>query len=53
MDQFLLRNGLDSIEVLHNSCICAEGFRLCGTRGWLFEMGSPTTRRFWPGKQAA
>lgn len=41
MDQFLLRNGLDSIEVLHNSCICAEGFRLCGTRGWLFENGQP------------
>ena len=41
MDQFLLRNGLDSIELLHNSCICAEGFRLCGTRGWLFENGQP------------
>ena len=41
MDHFLLQNGLDSIEMLHNSCICAEGFRLCGTRGWLFENGQP------------
>ena len=37
----MLQNGLDSIEMLHNSCICAEGFRLCGTRGWLFENGQP------------
>ena len=37
MDHFLLQNGLDSIEMLHNSCICAEGFRLCGTRGWPFD----------------
>ena len=41
MDQFLQQNGLDDIEVLHNSCVCAEGFCLCGTRGWLFENGQP------------
>ncbi len=41
MEQFLEQNGLESITFLHNSCICAEGFRLCGTRGWLFENGQP------------
>jgi len=41
LDQFLLANGLDTIEFLHNNCICAEGFRICGTRGWLFENGQP------------
>ncbi len=41
MEQYLHQNGLDRIAFLHNNCICAEGFRLCGTRGWLFENGQP------------
>lgn len=41
MEQFLLENGLETIQFLHNSCVCAEGFRICGTRGWLFENGQP------------
>ena len=39
LEQFIQRNGLESVSFLHNSCVCAEGFRLCGTRGWLFENG--------------
>jgi predicted phosphohydrolase len=35
MDSFFETNGLSTLRILHNSCVCAEGHALCGTRGWM------------------
>ena len=37
MNAFFAQNGLDSLCLLHNNCICWENTALCGTRGWFFE----------------
>ena len=34
-------NGIDRIELLHNNSLLAEGFAICGTRGWFTEGNSP------------
>lgn len=34
-------NGLDSLSILHNNAYLAEGFRICGTRGWFTESAAP------------
>lgn len=36
---FFLENGLNTLEILHNNSIAAEGLAICGSRGWLFETG--------------
>ncbi|MEG1848952.1 MAG: metallophosphoesterase [Oscillospiraceae bacterium] len=41
MESFFEQNGLNSLRILHNSCVCAEGLALCGTRGWMLEDGAP------------
>jgi len=30
-------NGLSSLRLLHNNAFAAEGFALCGSRGWFFD----------------
>jgi len=34
---FFERNGIDSIEILHNNCHFYGGAAICGTRGWFYE----------------
>ena len=37
MRKFFRENGLDTIEIIHNSCALYGETALCGTRGWFFE----------------
>ncbi len=37
MDRFLQKNGFDSLTILHNSSIQAEGVWICGSRSWMFD----------------
>ena len=37
MERFFKENGLDTIEIIHNSCAFYGDTALCGTRGWFFE----------------
>ena len=37
MKSFLVRNGIENIEILHNNCFFYDGIAICGTRGWLAE----------------
>lgn len=39
MERFFSEHCLDTLAILHNNCIAAEGAILCGTRGWMFEKG--------------
>ncbi|MEG0839434.1 MAG: metallophosphoesterase [Hydrogenoanaerobacterium sp.] len=45
MEAFFAENGLDTLHILHNSAVKAEGLVLCGTRGWLFEKGAPHDKK--------
>lgn len=45
METFFRDNGINSIRILHNNCICAEGVCLCGTRGWIFDGSEPADRK--------
>ena len=37
MRSFFDRNGIKSIEILHNNSFAYNGSAICGTRGWLYE----------------
>ena len=41
MQQFFADNGFESLHILHNNSYSVEGYALCGTRGWLFDVGEP------------
>jgi len=41
MRAFFEENGLDTLRILHNNAYEADGFSLCGSRGWIFENGQP------------
>ena len=41
MERFLQENGFDSLHILHNNSILAEGLAVCGTRSWMFDVGEP------------
>lgn len=34
---FFEKNGIDSIEILHNNCLFYGDAAVCGTRGWFYE----------------
>ena len=40
IETFLAEKGFDSIGVIHNSAVLANGMALCGTRGWLYNAES-------------
>lgn len=40
MDRFFKENDWDDFLILQNNCISAEGFAICGTRGWNVDDGS-------------
>lgn len=39
MERFLQENGFDSLHILHNNSILADGLAVCGTRSWMFDVG--------------
>ncbi len=41
MDAFLQENHLDSISILFNNAYLADGYAVCGTRGWFLENDTP------------
>ena len=41
MNRFLEVNGFDTLQILHNTAIQAEGVFLCGTRGWMSDVQGP------------
>lgn len=41
MDTFLQENHLDSISILFNNAYLADGYAVCGTRGWFLENDTP------------
>ena len=41
METFLAANGFDTLHILHNNSYSVEGYAICGTRGWLFDVGEP------------
>lgn len=43
MKHFFEENGLTSLEILHNNCIPYGQARLCGTRGWFYELDNEGT----------
>lgn len=45
MEVFFEEHGLNSLSILHNSCVRAGGLALCGTRGWMLEDGAPHDRK--------
>ena len=39
MDSFFAEQGFRSLQILHNNSYVVENVVVCGSRGWLFEMG--------------
>ena len=37
----LKAEGFDTLHILHNNSYSVEGYAICGTRGWLFDVGEP------------
>ncbi|MBQ9984729.1 MAG: metallophosphoesterase [Oscillospiraceae bacterium] len=45
--RFFSENGINTIEILHNNAFSAEGFAICGTRGWFFEEENGNSRKIY------
>ena len=41
MNAYLKAEGFDTLHILHNNSYSVEGYAICGTRGWLFDVGEP------------
>ena len=41
MNEFIEKNGFDSISFLQNTSIEFDGFSVCGSRGWFFDSSEP------------
>jgi len=39
--KFCQENGFENLNLLNNNCYEYEGVAICGTRGWLFDVGEP------------
>ena len=39
--KFCEENGFENLNLLNNNCYEYEGVAICGTRGWLFDVGEP------------
>lgn len=40
MQEFFAEHRLNTLQLLHNNCVCAEDAAICGTRGWMLEEGT-------------
>lgn len=41
MKRWFAENKFESFEILHNNCVFVDDIALCGTRGWLYDIGQP------------
>lgn len=41
MNRYFEHEGFDSLHIFHNNSFTVEGYALCGTRSWLFDVGEP------------
>ena len=41
LKQFFEEKGFSTLEILYNNAFSADGFRICGSRGWYSENASP------------
>ena len=41
MNRYLAEKGFDTLHILHNNAYLVEDKLICGTRGWLFDIGEP------------
>jgi hypothetical protein len=41
MNQYLAAEGFNTLHLLHNNSYSVEGYAICGTRGWLFDVDEP------------
>ena len=41
MDKFCQENDFKTIHFINNNCVFVEGYALCGTRSWLFDIDEP------------
>ena len=41
MEKYLADSGFDTLHILHNNACILGDTALCGTRGWLFDVGEP------------
>ncbi len=39
MNQYFAAEGFDTLHLLYNNSYAVEGYAVCGTRGWLFDVG--------------
>ncbi len=45
MDAFIEHNGYDSLRIVHNDAVVADGMAVCGTRGWFFDAEADADRK--------
>lgn len=45
MRAFFARQGFDSLDILHNNSVEAEGCALCGTRSWMLDAADPQNEK--------
>lgn len=45
MDLFFQEHGLHTLRVVHNDACLADGFAVCGTRGWFFDAEEDADRK--------
>ena len=45
MEMYLKENGFDTIEIVYNSAYAAEGYAICGTRGWFYDAETDSDKK--------
>ncbi len=45
MEMYLKENGFDTIEIVFNSAYAAEGYAICGTRGWFYDAETDSDKK--------
>lgn len=44
-DEFFERRSFKTLNILHNNAYAADGFAVCGTRGWFFDSGDEADKK--------
>ena len=45
MEMYLKENGFDTIEIVFNSAYAADGYAVCGTRGWFYDAETDSDKK--------
>lgn len=46
IEEFIAEKGFDTIKIIFNSACLADGYAICGTRGWFYDCGdSPADKK--------